>query len=114
VGIEIQLIPMDQEDPGHRPDQTCLYEEGCAEVSPIDLLEGWARHTLLWVNRVADREIAPLHTEWRGFLYGIGEEITHGGISGKFMGLDEDFGMLIRAGEQTTLIPLSDLLKENV
>jgi biotin-(acetyl-CoA carboxylase) ligase len=113
VGIELRLIEHDVTDPGHLRDQTCLYEEGCAEVSPIELLESWARHTLLWVNRLTEGEIAPLHAEWRGFLYGIGEEIERSGIRGKFMGLDEDFGMLIRMGEKTTLIPLSDLLKEN-
>lgn len=113
VGIEVQLIPRGADDPGLQPDLTCLYEEGCAELSPIDLLEGWARHTLVWINGVTDGDIAPLHSEWRGFLYGIGEDITMPDITGKFMGLDEDFGMLIRNGEETTLIPLVDLLKEN-
>ncbi|VAW03107.1 Biotin--protein ligase [hydrothermal vent metagenome] len=117
VGIEVQLMPRDADDPGLTPDQTCLYEEGCAEMSPVDLLEGWARHTLVWINGLIDGNIAPLHSEWRGFLYGIGEDVERSGargkLRGKFMGLDEDFGMLIRAGEETTLIPLSDLLKEN-
>lgn len=112
VGVEVQLIHQDTDDPGLQPDMTCLYEEGCAEMSAIALLEGWARHTLVWVNGLTDGDIAPLHAEWRGFLYGIGEDVEAPGASGKFMGLDEDFGMLIRAGEETTLIPLSDLLKE--
>ena len=115
VGVEILLIPQSDDAPGDTPHQTTLYEEGCSEVSPIQLLEGWSRHTLVWVNEIMDGEVGALHAEWRGLAHGLGEEIsiTLDGktIEGTFLGLDEDFGMLVRSGEETRAIPLSSILE---
>lgn len=115
VGIELCLIPQSDDAPGNTPHQTTLYEEGCSQVSPIELLEGWSRHTLLWVNRIIDNEIAALHTDWRGLAHGIGEEISMPldgkTIDGTFLGVDEHFGMLIRSAETTRTIPLSSILE---
>ena len=45
-------------------------------------------------------------------VYNMGEDITFSGARGKFVGVDEDFGLLLRTDETTTLYPLTDLLKE--
>ena len=45
---------------GERPGETFLHAEGCGEVRPIALLEGWARHMLLWINRWTEAGTAPL------------------------------------------------------
>jgi BirA family transcriptional regulator, biotin operon repressor / biotin---[acetyl-CoA-carboxylase] ligase len=98
--------------PGDTPDQTALYAEGCADVDAKALLESWARHTLVWINRWSDEGAAPLHSEWRGLVPGIGEETRQGALSGTFLGVDERFGMLLRDQEGTThLIPLSSQLE---
>jgi len=114
VGLEVWLIPQEGDEPGDAPDQTCLYLEGCAEVSPLDLLEGWARHSLIWVNAVVEGDTRALHGEWRELLYGVGTEIPLGiagqPAQGTFMGTDASFAMLLRNGSDTTLIPLSALL----
>ena len=96
---------------GLHPDQTALFAEGCAEVSPPALVEAWARHSLHWINRWEREGIAPLHNEWRGLAFGIGEEIAEGGRSGTFLGVDERFGMLLRDAETTHLIPLTAILE---
>jgi biotin-(acetyl-CoA carboxylase) ligase len=80
-------------------------------VQPPALVESWARHTLHWINRWEDLGPASLHGEWRGLAYGIDEEVTAQGASGTFIGVDEDFGMLLRAGQTTRLIPLTTLLE---
>ena len=90
---------------------TALYDEGCAEVDPVALLESWARHTLVWITRWEADGVAPLHAEWRGLAHGIGEDIAQAGVSGTWLGVDERFGMLIRDADTTHLIPLSTVLE---
>ena len=115
VGLEVPLIPDDPDAPGAAPDRTSLYEEGCVEVAPERLLESWARHTLVWINRWSEEGARPLHAEWRGLAHGMGEEIAldraGGGMHGTFVGIDERFGLLLRQGADTRLVPLSDLLE---
>ncbi len=115
IGIEIVLIPQSDDGGGDTPDRTSLYQEGCGDISPIDLLESWSRHTLVWLNRLQDEGVAPLHAEWRGLAAGVGEEISiaHNGetLNGTFVGVDEAFGMLLRNGDDTRLIPLSSRLE---
>ncbi|MEO3416998.1 DUF4444 domain-containing protein [Roseovarius sp. CAU 1744] len=110
VGLDLPLMQI-TERPGDTPDQTALYDEGCAEVDPVALLESWARHTLVWITRWEADGVAPLHAEWRGLAQGIGEDIAQDGVSGTWLGVDERFGMLIRDADTTHLIPLSTVLE---
>lgn len=110
VGLELPLISVGAA-PGARPDETALYEEGCAEVDPTDLLEAWARHTLHWINRWEADGPRALHAEWRGLGHGMGEAVSQNGYSGTFLGVDENFGMLLREDDTTHLIPLSTIVE---
>lgn len=109
VGLDVPILQT-AIDPGANPDVTALFEEGCAEVDPMQLLESWARHTLVWINRWDDEGTAPLHSEWIGLAHGVGEPVTYAGHSGTFLGVDEQFGMLIRDLDSTHLVPMSHLL----
>ena len=111
VGLEVPILQT-ASDPGETPDMTALYDEGCAEVNPVHLVESWARHTLVWINRWEDEGNRPLHTDWMGLAHGVGEPIDLFGESGSFLGVDEKFGMLIRDGDATHLIPLSRVLED--
>ncbi len=114
VGFVLPLIPQNPDSPGTAPGETSLHEEGCVEVSPINLLESWSRHTLMWINRWGNNGAAAIHNEWRGLAKDIGQdvEIEWNGelLRGKFLGVDERFGMLLRDGNETRLLPLSGLL----
>lgn len=110
VGFDLPL--MAGPEMGRTPEITALYAEGCADVTPPALLEAWARHTLNWVTRWETDGPQALHAEWRGLVQGIGEEVVLRGVAGTFMGADEDFGALVRAKDETRLIPLTDLLEE--
>lgn len=111
VGFDLAIL-LTGSQPGETPDQTALYEEGCAEVSLPHLVESWARHTLVWINRWSEAGNAPVHAEWMGLLHGVGEAMEWDGRSGTFLGLDERFGMLLRTDEETHLVPLTDLLED--
>ncbi len=114
VGLTVPLLPAYDEG-GHTPDQTTLFQEGCVEVNPTELLESWSRHTLVWINRWSDEGPAPLHAEWRAKAYAMGDDVTTNvdgtEITGSFLGIDEAFGMLIRTSKTTQVKPLSSLLQ---
>lgn len=110
VGLELPLWP-ESDDPGETPDQTALYAEGCADVNAVELLEAWVKHTLVGINRWLDEGSAPLHSEWRALAQSIGEDITVMNQHGTFLGIDERFGMLLRDGSTTHLIPLTSVLE---
>ncbi len=113
IGLDLPLWSDDE--PGTDPETTVLYEEGCVEVSPVRLVESWSRHSLVWINRWLDEGMAPLHADWRARAFQMGEDISlelHGKtLPGTFMGLDEAGGMLLRKGEETALVPLTDMLE---
>lgn len=110
VGLELPLWP-ESDNPGEFPDRTTLYAEGCADVQADALLESWVKHTLVGINRWNDEGVQPLHKDWRGLAHGIGEETTVAERTGTFLGVDENFGMLLRDDETTHLIPLTHLLE---
>ncbi|WP_112323213.1 biotin/lipoate--protein ligase family protein [Oceanibium sediminis] len=112
IGLSVPLIPGNPDAPGAMPEQTSLFDEGCVEVDPAALLEAWVRHTLVWINTWETSGSGALHEEWRGMARDIGEQIADpaGGGQGTFLGVDEDFGMLLRSDGKTGLRPLSSLL----
>lgn len=115
VGLELPILPQDPDTPGLTPEDTCLYEEGCAEVDTVHLLEAWVRHTLMWISRLESEGPRALHAEWRGLARDMGEgvKLTLQGTTytGTFMGVDEHFGMLLRAEDKTQVLPLRLILE---
>ena len=115
IGFALRLRPEGGAEEGLSPDRTSLHQEGCGAILPERLLESWARHTLLWLNRLEAGEREALQREWRPLVEEIGRKVALdlGGRrhEGLFVGVDADFGMLLRdgAGNSRTL-PLSLLL----
>lgn len=110
VGLNLMLWP-ETDEPGHIPDQTSLYAEGCADIDASALLEAWIKHTLVHINRWEDEGAETIHQDWRGLCYKIGEDIEVAGQSGTFLGVDENFGLLLRDAQTTRLIPLTQRLE---
>jgi biotin-(acetyl-CoA carboxylase) ligase len=111
VGLELALWDPTEET-GLTPEITTLYAEGCSEVDPSLLIEAWVRHTLVWLNRWLDDGVRPLFAEWKGLAHGLNEQTQLDTREGVFLGVDESFGMLLKSGGETVIIPLTDLLKE--
>ncbi len=109
VGIDLRFLPPGPEEPGLRPDETCLVEEGCGDLAPRLLLESWSRHMLVWINRWLDEGFRPVHEAWRARAWKLGEVLPDGGT---FTGLDELGGMLVRTGRTTELRPLTSMLED--
>lgn len=109
VGLSLSLWPA-SDNPGETPDETALYSEGCSDVDAVALLEAWVRHTLVWINRWSEEGPKPVHSEWRGLAHGLDTDRKQGQHHGTFVGVDEDFGMLLKDDETTHLIPLTTLL----
>ncbi len=110
IGVEMPFRrPSSDDEPGNRPGQTYLIEEGCVEVTPLKLLDSWARHTLVWINRWLDDGFQPLHAAWRERAWGMGENLPEGGT---FMGLDELGGMLVKTPKTTEIRPLTTMLED--
>ena len=111
IGLHLDLLHAG-DSPGDNPDRTALYEEGCADVEAQALLEAWVRHTLYWINRWSDEGPRPLHAAWRELAHDLGEPVGFCGVAGTFVGVDEQFGALLRDGEKTHLVHLSQLLEK--
>ncbi|WP_380058023.1 DUF4444 domain-containing protein [Falsihalocynthiibacter sp. SS001] len=110
ISLSLSLIPA-QSDTGLTPEETSLYAEGCGDIAASTLLESWTKHTLVWINRWSEEGAAPLHRNWEPLLHGIGEMYSTQSHSGTFIGVDEDFGMLLKSNDETLLIPLTTLLE---
>lgn len=110
VGLNIPFIPQHQ-DGGHTPNETALYAEGCSEITTVSLLESWTKHTLVWTNRWENDGLRAVHAEWVSIAHGIDQPETIQGGTGIFVGVDEDFGMLLRSQNSTHLFPLTTLLE---
>ncbi len=110
IGLSLRFVS-DDIDGGQNPDETALHAEGCGDLMPLDVLESWSRHLLTQLHIWEQDGIAPLHREYSGLVFGMGDAIDQSGHSGTFLGLDEQLGMLVKTGEGTRLVPLTDLLE---
>ena len=110
VGFSLTFAARSHE-PGRTPEQTCLRDEGCGDLSQRDLLEAWSRHCLVGLHDWEQDGVARLHREWSGLLHGIGQPVSQSGRTGLFLGIDEDLGMLVRSDRITHLVPLTALLE---
>jgi biotin-(acetyl-CoA carboxylase) ligase len=91
VGLDLRLEPDPGDEPGERPDQTALFEEGSGPIPPARLLESMSRHFLSWLRRWEDDGFRPLHDAWSGRAE---NGMRVGGAT--FVGLDEDGRALLK------------------
>ncbi|WP_323753240.1 biotin/lipoate--protein ligase family protein [Marinobacter sp.] len=104
IGIDVpfQQVP---NEPGEKPNQTCLIEEGCVDITPMALLESWSKHTLLWLTYFLDSGFERVHNDWRPRCDTLGKVIDYP-KPGTFVGLDDKGRMLLRQGAMTETLSL--------
>lgn len=95
---------------GERPDVTALANEGFADMADRDLVEAFARHFLVWMDRWEEQGLAPIARHWlhRATADGgdtvlmIGEEL----IAGAILDLDESGGLVLGTAKGRRVLPL--------
>lgn len=102
LGLDVPIDQPGDGEPGHDPSRTTLYAEGCSEITAPDLTEAWARHMMNWLHIYMTEGFEPLHRAWLAVADGRGE--------GRFLGLDENGGLLVKDDDGTRLVPLTKLL----
>lgn len=84
---------------------TSLQAEGLNGVTPAEVLEGFARHFVSWINRWADDGFAPVRRAWMQRMVGLGEigEIRLQGktLRGKLVEIDEHGALILESSDGT-------------
>ena len=109
IGIDVRFAG-EAEGSGRAPNSTALWLEGCGDITPIMLLESWARHFLVWIHEWESDGMARLHADWLGRAWARDEDVQVFGENGVFKGLDERGGLLLGRGGGTDLVPLTRML----
>lgn len=101
-------------EPGHRPDLTSLAEEGCDEITPVRLLESFARHFLSWLHRWQEDGFAPLRASWRARGPRIGAPLALDfrgeSVRGTFRDLGPGGELVVDVGGVQTRLSLGEAL----
>ncbi len=93
--------------PDNRP-RSSLTDEGCGEVTTIDLLEQFGRHFLSWINRWQEEGVRPVQQAWLRRATGLGKQVDvrvgRHVRTGIFEGLTETGAMrLVKEGVAQTI-----------
>ncbi|MFW6077628.1 MAG: biotin/lipoate--protein ligase family protein [Hyphomicrobiales bacterium] len=112
AGVEMAMLGApDRPEPGLAPERTTLWDEGCADMDPVSLVESISRHFLAWLNIWHDDGFGPVHEAWlaRCEERGGALALDHAGQrhQGRFLGLDEHGNLLLQAGQGTTTLDLA-------
>jgi biotin-(acetyl-CoA carboxylase) ligase len=100
---------------GERPDVTALYNEGFADMADSDLVEAFARHFLVWMDRWDEQGLDPIARHWLhcarsngvDTVLMIGAEL----IAGSIEDLDDSGGLVLDTAGGRRVLPLEpDLL----
>lgn len=109
VALDVPFVLTRSDEPGHDPERTALFEEGCAEIELPDLIESCGRHLMNWLHVYLTEGFEPLHREWFAKADGRDGTVTYP-ESGTFIGLDENGGMILKTGDATRILPLTRLV----
>jgi biotin-(acetyl-CoA carboxylase) ligase len=111
VGLEVACRPVGSAEPGLDPDTTTLFDEGAGDIGAVALIESWARHSIVWINRFVDDGFAPVHAAWLAKHDRSGQS-RRLADQGRVLGIDEAGGLLVAtADRRTRLSPLTDILE---
>lgn len=111
LGAVVSLAPETDEEGGERPDVTCLWQEGCADVTARDLAEGFARYLLNWIDRWQDDgfEVIARHWTQRATMHAKDTTVRCRGeaVTGRIEGLDGAGGLILETGAGRLVLPLA-------
>ena len=95
---------------GERPESTSLHDEGFADMADRDLVEAFARHFLVWMDRWEEQGLAPIARHWlhRATAHGADTVLMVGAelIAGSILDLDESGGLVLDTAQGRRALPL--------
>lgn len=97
IGVTLDLVQTSRDgEPGARPHQTVLAEEGAAEITRTDVISALAPRLLAWLHTWGEDGFRPIHDQWLFRAFGREQDIRVEGHEGRVLGLDEDANLLLR------------------
>ena len=111
IGLHVPVRGVISEHPGLAPDRTTLHAEGCQDIAVPDLTEMWARHMMNWLHIYMTEGFGPLHAHYCARAHRIGEDVESP-EPGRFVGLDERGGMILKDETGTRILPLTRVLEK--
>jgi BirA family biotin operon repressor/biotin-[acetyl-CoA-carboxylase] ligase len=99
------MINVEQHPSNPEPEEfNSVHASGAPEATVADLLEGFARYFLHWINRWAEEGFEPIARQWQIRANGVGEDVElHLGdqdICGTFVEVDEIGRLVMLEGGQ--------------
>lgn len=95
---------------GERPDVTCLVDEGFAEVPDSAIVEAFARHFLVWMDRWQEEGIRPVARQWLHCARWSGGEtvlaVDGELVAGIIEDIDDNGGLVLEASDGKRVLPL--------
>lgn len=99
---------------GERPDVTSLHAEGFAAMEDRALVEAFARHFLVWMDRWQEGGLAPVARHWlyRATANGADTVLMAGAelIAGTILDLDDSGGLVLDTAAGRRTLPLEAFL----
>ena len=99
VGAEVFLT----EAPAARQGAVSFVEHCSERVDPVDMLEAFSRHFLVWTNTWMGGGFAPLGEAWKRRAKGLGESLAVGtggaALRGTFSGIDAGGRLILVAAD---------------
>ena len=101
VSMSLRLRWAGTTEPGEQPEATALAEEGCEELTALDLLGSYARHFMTWLNIWQDDGFRPVHLNWTERVEGRQEPVRLTGMTedATVAGMDEDGNLLVKTAQ---------------
>jgi BirA family biotin operon repressor/biotin-[acetyl-CoA-carboxylase] ligase len=108
VGVNLATAPASTEYPA-----TSLAAQGCADITPAALLEGFIGRFDGWARRWQEAGFAPVRDAWLARASGIGEPVRvrleRGTFDGRFLDLDVDGALLLDSADGRRRIAAGDI-----
>ena len=113
LGIEIQMLPeLSDLNPGENYHHTTFWDEGCGEITQIQLLESSARHLINVIHTWSEEGFRPIHEQWSGRQSKANPLARYAKLDGlKFVGIDEIGNGLLSDGRETNSHTVTDVMK---
>lgn len=114
LSMEIQMMPdLADMNPGENYDVTTLWDEGCGDVTAIELLESTSRHLVNAIHVWSEDGFKPIHDQWMGRL-NEKQQLVHPlrETERRFLGLDEQGGGILSVSDAHQGFDLLQTLKQ--